>query len=155
MSEFKIGDLVLNFNMFIDGGVFVDFFVLKGKNVVFYFYFKDDMLGCIIEVIDFSMLIVEFDVVNIVIIGVFKDIVVKYDKFKVKYEFKVMLGLDENGIVLEVYGVWVFKKFYGWEYMGIECVIFLINVDGQIVNIWCKVKVKGYVQVVFDVVYVF
>lgn len=153
MSELKTGDLAPNFNMPTDGGASVDLFALKGKNVVLYFYPKDDTPGCTTEAIDFSTLIAEFDAANTVIIGVSKDTVAKHDKFKAKHELKVVLGSDEDGTVLEAYGVWVLKKLYGREYMGIERATFLINADGQIANIWRKVKVKGHAQAVLDAVH--
>lgn len=153
MSELKTGDLAPNFNMPTDGGASVDLSALKGKNVVLYFYPKDDTPGCTTEAIDFSTLIAEFDAANTVIIGVSKDTVAKHDKFKAKHELKVMLGSDEDGSVLEAYGVWVLKKLYGREYMGIERATFLINADGQIANIWRKVKVKGHAQAVLDAVH--
>lgn len=153
MSELKTGDLAPNFNMPTDGGASVDLSALKGKNVVLYFYPKDDTPGCTTEAIDFSTLIAEFDAANTVIIGVSKDTVAKHDKFKAKHELKVMLGSDEDGGVLEAYGVWVLKKLYGREYMGIERATFLINADGQIANIWRKVKVKGHAQAVLDAVH--
>jgi len=153
MSELKTGDLAPNFNMPTDGGASVDLSALKGKNVVLYFYPKDDTPGCTTEAIDFSTLIAEFDAANTVIIGVSKDTVAKHDKFKAKHELKVMLGSDEDGTVLEAYGVWVLKKLYGREYMGIERATFLINAGGQIANIWRKVKVKGHAQAVLDAVH--
>ncbi|MEC9250578.1 MAG: thioredoxin-dependent thiol peroxidase [Pseudomonadota bacterium] len=152
MSELKTGDLAPNFNMPTDGGASVDLSALKGKNVVLYFYPKDDTPGCTTEAIDFSTLIAEFDAANTVIIGVSKDTVAKHDKFKAKHELKVVLGSDEDGAVLEAYGVWVLKKLYGREYMGIERATFLIDAAGQIAQVWRKVKVKGHAQAVLDAV---
>ena len=152
MSELKTGDLAPNFNMPTDGGASVELSALKGKNVVLYFYPKDDTPGCTTEAIDFSTLIADFDAANTVIIGVSKDTVAKHDKFKAKHELKVTLGSDEDGNVLEAYGVWVLKKLYGREYMGIERATFLIDGDGKLAQIWRKVKVKGHAQAVLDAV---
>ena len=153
MSELKTGDLAPNFNMPTDGGASVELSALKGKNVVLYFYPKDDTPGCTTEAIDFSTLIADFDAANTVIIGVSKDTVAKHDKFKAKHELKVTLGSDEDGNVLEAYGVWVLKKLYGREYMGIERATFLIDGDGKLAQIWRKVKVKGHAQAVLDAVH--
>ncbi|WP_412545942.1 thioredoxin-dependent thiol peroxidase [Maricaulis sp. MIT060901] len=153
MSELKTGDLAPNFNMPTDGGASVELSTLKGKNVVLYFYPKDDTPGCTTEAIDFSTLIADFDAANTVIIGVSKDTVAKHDKFKAKHELKVTLGSDEDGEVLEAYGVWVLKKLYGREYMGIERATFLIDADGKLAQIWRKVKVKGHAQAVLDAVH--
>ncbi|MBO6798262.1 thioredoxin-dependent thiol peroxidase [Maricaulis sp.] len=152
MSELKTGDLAPNFNMPTDGGASVELSTLKGKNVVLYFYPKDDTPGCTTEAIDFSTLIADFDAANTVIIGVSKDTVAKHDKFKAKHELKVTLGSDEDGEVLEAYGVWVLKKLYGREYMGIERATFLIDANGKVAQIWRKVKVKGHAEAVLDAV---
>jgi len=152
MSELKTGDLAPNFNMPTDGGASVELSTLKGKNVVLYFYPKDDTPGCTTEAIDFSTLIADFDAANTVIIGVSKDTVAKHYKFKAKHELKVTLGSDEDGEVLEAYGVWVLKKLYGREYMGIERATFLIDANGKVAQIWRKVKVKGHAEAVLDAV---
>lgn len=110
------------------------------------------MFGCIKEVIGFIEKVKEFKKVNIMIIGVFKDIVVKYDKFKVKYDLGVILVFDEIIEIVEKYGVWVEKNMYGRKFMGIERLIFFIDEKGVIRVIWCKVKVLGYVDVVLEVV---
>lgn len=66
-----------------------------GKKVVLYFYLKDDIFVCIMEVIDFSVLKVEFEKVGVVVVGVLLDLVKKYGKFVVKYNFIVVFGFDE------------------------------------------------------------
>ena len=50
-----------------------------------------------------------------------------------------------DGAVVEAYGVWVQKKLYGREYMGIERATFLIGPDGKIARVWRRVKVAGHV----------
>ena len=62
------------------------------------------------------------------------------------------LGSDPDGIVLEAYGVWVEKKLYGRQYMGIERSTFLIDEKGKIADIWRKVRVAGHVDKVLDAV---
>jgi peroxiredoxin Q/BCP len=52
----------------------------------------------------------------------------------------------------EAYGVWVLKKNYGREYMGIERATFLIDAKGKIANIWHKVRVKGHAAEVLEAV---
>ena len=76
--------------------------------------------------------------------GKSKDSVKKHDRFKAKHDLTIRLASDEDGIVCEAYGVWVLKKLYGREYMGIERSTFLIDREGRIARIWRKVKVKGH-----------
>ncbi len=150
MTELAIGDTAPVFNMPTDGGDAVTLDSLKGKSVVLYFYPKDDTPGCTTEAIDFTAAKADFDAANTVIIGVSKDSVAKHDKFKAKHALGVILGSDEEAGVCEAYGVWVLKKMYGREYMGIERATFLIDGEGKIARIWRKVKVKGHVAEVLD-----
>lgn len=122
----------------------------KGKNVVVYFYPKDDTPGCTIEAKDFRDNIKAFDATNTVIVGVSKDSVKSHDKFKEKYCLPFPLASDESGAMCEDFGVWVEKSMYGKSYMGIERATFLIDKGGIIRRIWRKVKVDGHVQEVLD-----
>lgn len=152
MSELKTGDLAPDFKMPTDGGGTVELSALNGKTVVLYFYPKDDTPGCTTEAIDFSTAKADFDAAEAVVIGVSKDTVAKHDKFKAKHDLSVVLGSDEDSGVCEAYGVWVLKKMYGREYMGIERATFLIGPDGTLREIWRKVKVKGHVEAVLEAV---
>ena len=117
---------------------------LKGKAVVLYFYPKADTPGCTTESQDFSALIGEFAAANTVVIGVSRDPVKKLARFAEKRELKVVLASDEPEDVTLGYGVWVEKKLYGREYMGIERATFLIDSDGVVRQVWRKVSVKGH-----------
>ncbi|MEL7487508.1 MAG: peroxiredoxin [Pseudomonadota bacterium] len=119
---------------------------LKGKTIVLFFYPKDDTSGCTKEAIGFSEALDDFEAAGAVVIGVSKDSVAKHDKFKAKHDLTVVLGSDEEGKVLEKYGVWVEKSMYGKKYMGIERSTFLIDGAGKIRRIWRKVRVPGHVD---------
>ncbi|WP_372869987.1 peroxiredoxin, partial [Planomicrobium okeanokoites] len=62
------------------------------------------------------------------------------------------LLVDEDHKVSEAYGVWVEKKMYGKEFMGIERSTFLIDPTGTVVKEWRKVKVKDHIQEVLETV---
>jgi len=124
----------------------------KGQKVVLYFYPKDSTPGCTTEAKDFTALIGEFKAAGAVVIGMSKDSVTKHNNFIAKQELKVELVSDEDGAVIEDYGVWVEKKLYGRVYMGIERATFLIDGDSVIRQIWHKVKVKGHAEAVLDAV---
>ncbi len=81
-----------------------------------------------------------------------KDSVRRHDNFIAKSELKVRLLSDEDGKTIEDYGVWVQKKLYGREYMGIERATFLIDGEGAIRHVWHKVKVKGHAEAVLEAV---
>ncbi|EGF94430.1 Putative peroxiredoxin bcp [Brevundimonas diminuta] len=140
------------FNLATDGGGRVSLDGLKGKNVVLYFYPKADTPGCTTEGQDFSALIDRFSAADAVVIGVSRDTVKKLDRFKAKHDLKVVLGSDEDGAVTEAWGVWVQKKLYGREYMGIERATFLIDSQGAVRRAWRNVKVKGHAEEVLAAV---
>lgn len=144
------GDKAPSFAMDTNDGEHVTLDSLKGKNVVLYFYPKDDTPGCTIEAKDFRDLYEEFEKANTVIIGVSKDSVKSHEKFKDKYCLPFPLGADEDGKVCEAYGVWVEKSMYGKKYMGIQRATFLIDDKGIIQQIWPKVSVKGHAKEVLD-----
>lgn len=140
------------FDLATDGGGRVSLDGLSGKNVVLYFYPKADTPGCTTEGQDFSALIDRFAAANAVVIGVSRDTVKKLDRFKAKHDLKVVLGSDEDGVVTEAWGVWVLKKLYGREYMGIERATFLIDGQGVVRRAWRNVKVKGHAEEVLAAV---
>lgn len=125
---------------------------LNGKNVVLYFYPRDDTPGCTTEAKDFTALKPEFDALDTMIIGVSADTVAKHEKFINKHDLKVTLVSDESTDMINDYGVWVEKNMYGRKYMGIERATFLIDKSGNIAKIWRKVKVKNHAQAVLDTV---
>ena len=143
-KELEIGDKAPNFDMPTDGAGSASLAKLKGKNVVLYFYPKDDTPGCTIEAKQFGDLQKDFAKANTVVIGVSKDSVKKHDKFKEKYCLPFVLASDEETNVCEAYGTWVEKSMYGKTYMGISRDTFLIDGAGKLAQIWRKVKPEGH-----------
>lgn len=144
------GDKAPDFTLPFDAGETLGLSDFKGKNVVLYFYPKDSTPGCTTEAKDFTALMDEFAAANTAIVGMSKDSVRRHDNFIAKQELKVRLASDEEGKTIEDYGVWVQKKLYGREYMGIERATFLIDSNGIVREIWRKVKVKGHAQAVLE-----
>ncbi|MFC7379343.1 thioredoxin-dependent thiol peroxidase [Brevundimonas sp. GCM10030266] len=145
MTEITEGTKAPAFDMATADGGRVTLAGLKGKAVVIYFYPKADTPGCTTEGQDFSALIGEFEAANTVVIGVSRDPVKKLARFADKRDLKVVLASDEPEDVTLGYGVWVEKKLYGREYMGIERATFLIDAEGVVRRVWRKVSVKGHV----------
>ena len=152
MANLEIGSDAPNFTLPASGGADVSLSALSGKYVVLYFYPKDDTPGCTKEAIGFTEAKSDFDALGAVIVGVSKDTVAKHDKFIAKHELDVVLGSDEDGAMIENYGVWVEKNMYGRKYMGIERATYLIGPDGKILEIWRKVRVKDHVAKVLEAV---
>lgn len=124
----------------------------QGRHIVLYFYPKDATPGCTTEGQDFTDNHQAFSDANTVIYGVSKDDLTKHEKFKAKQNFPFELIADVDGTLCELFHVWQLKKFMGREYMGIVRSTFLIDVNGNILKHWDKVKVKGHVKEVLAVV---
>ena len=144
MTEITEGSKAPAFDMATADGGRVTLDGLEGRKVVLYFYPKADTPCCTTEGQDFSALIEDFEQAGATVIGVSRDPVKKLDRFKAKYDLKVVLASDEPEDVTEAWGVWVEKKLYGREYMGIERATFLIDGDGVVRRVWRKVSVKGH-----------
>jgi len=148
----SIGDKAPAFNLPTDGDGTLKLASLKGKNVVLYFYPLVSTPGGTTEAQDFRDRIKDFDKADTVIVGASKDSVKRHDNFKAKQSLPFTLVSDEEGTLCGAYGVWILKKLYGREYMGIERATFLIDAKGVIRQIWHKVKVKGHADAVLDAV---
>ena len=140
MTDIAEGTRAPAFDMPADGGGRA---TLSGPTVV-YFYPKADTPGCTNEAKDFSEHADAFAAAGVTVIGVSKDPVKKLDRFKAKYDLKVVLASDEEAGVTEAWGVWVEKSMYGKTYMGIERATFLIDGAGVVRRVWRKVSVKGH-----------
>ncbi len=144
------GDRAPEFAMATDGGGAISLSDLRGEPLVLYFYPRDDTPGCTREACNFRDAMPDFGAVNARIVGVSRDPVGKHDRFKAKFDLPFTLASDADGSVCEAYGVWVRKKLYGREYMGIERATFLIDAGGTVTKIWRKVKVPGHAEAVLE-----
>lgn len=146
----KVGDKAPAFTMDSDGGGKVALSDFKGKKLVLYFYPKDDTPGCTKEACGFRDSYAALKKQGVAVLGVSKDSAASHDKFKAKYKLPFALGSDTEIEVAKAYGVWVKKKNYGREYMGMERSTFLIDGKGVIRGIWRGVKVAGHVEAVME-----
>lgn len=150
MSELVPGAEAPAFTLPRDGGSTVSLADYRGRNVVLYFYPKDNTSGCTVEAIDFTALLPEFEKADTVVIGLSPDSAASHDRFCRKHDLGVILASDEDKQVLSAYGVWTEKSMYGRKYMGVERTTMLVGRDGRIAEIWPKVKVKGHAEAVLD-----
>ena len=142
----KEGDKAPDFSAPTNGGGTISLGELKGKNVILYFYPKDDTPGCTKEACAFRDDFAAFKKKGAVILGVSADSVKAHDKFVKKFELPFPLLADEDKKIVEAYGVWGQKSFMGRKYMGIHRVTFLIGPDGNIRKIWPKVKPEEHAE---------
>jgi peroxiredoxin Q/BCP len=145
-SSLTIGSPAPAFDLDTDGGESASLKALKGRNIVLYFYPKDDTSGCTQEALDFEKLRPEFGAANTEIIGVSPDSVESHAKFRAKHGFGLTLAADPEHGVLEAYGVWGEKSMYGRKYMGVLRTTVLIDGAGRVARVWDNVKVAGHAE---------
>ena len=138
--KLKEGDVAPKFTVATSGGGNVSLADFKGKNVILYFYPRDDTPGCTKEACAFREQFSEFKNRGAVILGVSTDPVKSHDKFAEKFKLPFTLLADEDKKIVEAYGVWGEKSFMGRKYLGTHRVTFLIGRDGRIKKIWPQVK---------------
>ncbi|MFT6077337.1 MAG: peroxiredoxin Q/BCP [Myxococcota bacterium] len=146
----QIGKIAPSFSAICDDGSNIDLSELRGKNVVLYFYPKDDTPGCTIEAQDFTKNIEKFVALNTVILGVSRDSVKRHYNFIQKYNLAFNLISDEDSEVCSVYGVLKEKSTFGKKYIGIDRSTFIIDKKGDVVAVWNSVKVNGHVDEVLS-----
>lgn len=141
-----------NFSLPASNGNTVSLEDFKGKNVIVYFYPKDNTPGCTTEACSFRDSFEEFQSSETIILGISKDSIKKHNGFIEKHNLPFLLLSDEDGKVCEDYGVWQLKKMMGKEYMGIVRSTFLIDKEGKLVKEWRAVKVNGHIEEVLEFV---
>jgi len=147
----KAGDPAPEFFAAANGGGKISLADLRGKNVVLYFYPRDDTPGCTKEACAFRDRFTEFKKAGAVVLGVSTDPVKSHDKFAAKFKLPFTLLADEDKKIVVAYGVWGGKTFMGRKYQGTHRVTFLIGPDGRIKKIWPKVKPDEHVEEVLAV----
>lgn len=118
------------------------------KNVVLYFYPKDNTPGCTTQACAFQAALPKLKKLDAIVIGISPDSLASHQKFREKFGLKFILVADEGHKIADQYGVWVEKKNYGKTYMGIQRSTLIINKDGVVTHVWPKVSVAGHDEAV-------
>ena len=125
---------------------------LRGRNVVIFFYPKDNTPGCTLEGQDFRDLNAKFRRQKTVIFGVSRDSIASHDKFRDKQKFPFDLISDPDEALCKQFDVIHEKTLYGRKFMGVVRSTFLIDASGKLRREWRKVKVKGHAAEVLQAV---
>ena len=120
------------------------------KNVVLYFYPKDDTPGCTIEANQFTALVNDFTAADTIIFGVSKDPCDSHQAFIKKFDLQIDLLADTDGKLCEDYGVWQEKEKNGEKKMGIVRSTFIIDKSGTLVDAEYGVTADGHAQAVLE-----
>lgn len=144
--EPKVGDMAPDFRMPSTRGKDVTLREHRGKDVVLYFYPKDDTPGCTAEACSFRDHESEITKAHAVVLGVSTDPIESHEKFRDKHNLNFPLLSDQTADVAKMYGVWREKNFYGKKSWGVARTTFWIGPDGRIKKIYKKVDTKQHAE---------
>ena len=116
----------------------------RGKNVVVFFYPKDDTPGCTLEGQEFRDLYADFGKANTTVVGVSRDTLKSHEGFKAKFEFPFELLADTEEKACELFGVMKLKNMYGKQVRGVERSTFVFDAEGKLVKSWRGLKAPGH-----------
>lgn len=146
MTELQIGEKAPEFKGFDESGNLLTLDSFKGKNLILYFYPKDNTPGCTDEACDlrdnYNMWIDK----GYAVVGISPDSSESHQKFITKYSLPFPLIADTEKQIIKAYGAWGLKKMYGKEYEGLIRTTFIIDKEGVITQIFNKVKTKEHTQ---------
>jgi thioredoxin-dependent peroxiredoxin len=147
------GDRAPDFSLEADDGTVVTRDSLAGKNVVLFFYPKDNTSGWTQEASDFRDAFPRFGEIDAVVIGVSPDSLESHRKFKKKLQLPYLLLSDPDHVLANAFGIWKEKSMYGKKYMGLERTTVIIDRMGRVARIFPKVKIPGHVEEVEEAVH--
>jgi peroxiredoxin Q/BCP len=143
-SDIALGQMAPDFTLPRDGGALVTLSSLRPKPVVLFAYGADGTPSCTNQVMDFNALLPEFAALGVAVLGLSKDSVAKHDKFIAKMGIKMPLLSAKDTQMMESWGAFGEKLFFGKLVQGVLRSTFLIDGAGKIAHIWKVGKVKGH-----------
>ncbi len=144
--QIQIGQPVPDFELPATNGGTIRLSDYRGRKVVLYFYPNDLTPACTQQSCDFRDASEAMGDSNAVILGISANDLKSHYKFIEKYQLPFPLLADLDHQVCEWFGVWQEKKLYGRTYMGIVRSTFLIDENGNLLQEWRNIKVKGHVD---------
>jgi len=110
-----------------------------GKDVVLYFYPKDDTPGCTKEACGFRDAFRELQRLGVAVLGVSADSAASHQKFRAKYKLPFPLLSDPDRKVMTKYGAYGEKMMYGKKTLGVIRSTVWIGPDGKVKKHWARV----------------
>lgn len=148
-----VGNVAPTFSVPDSDMTVVELAELRGsKNVVLYFYPKDDTPGCTVEAIEFTNIADDFAEADTVVMGVSRDDCVSHAAFRDKHGLTVRLLADTEGELCNKYGVWQEKEKDGVKKWGIVRATFVIDKTGVIRHAQYGVNARGHAAEVLKIV---
>ncbi len=146
MAKLNVGDQAPDFKGVDQDGNDLTLNSFNGKNLIIYFYPKDDTPGCTAEACDLRDNYDMWLAKGYAVVGISPDSTDSHKKFITKYSLPFPLIADPEKEIIKSYGAWGLKKMYGREYEGLLRMTFVVNDKGVITQIFEKVKTKEHTQ---------
>ncbi|HTW99548.1 MAG TPA: peroxiredoxin, partial [Acidimicrobiales bacterium] len=153
MAKLAAGDPAPDFALLDQDGHEVSLAGFAGRQVVVYFYPRDDTPGCTKEACQFNDLLGEFAAGGVEVLGISADGGESHRRFRQKYGLHIRLLSDPDHSVMESYGAWGEKTLYGKKSLGVIRSTFLVEVPksaeagraaARVVNAWYNVRADGH-----------
>jgi thioredoxin-dependent peroxiredoxin len=144
--------LVSDFSLPATGGGSFSLACAAGKNLVIFFYPKDNTPGCTTEAQQFRDLYPQFLQANCIVVGISRDSLKSHENFKAKFALPFELLSDSDETVCELFGVIKQKNMYGKQVRGIERSTFFFDSNGALRREWRGLKADGHAAEVLDFV---
>ena len=138
------GQTAPDFTLPRDGGSTVTLSALRPAPVVIFTYGGDGTPTCTNEVMEFNALAADFEALGVTVLGLSKDTVAKHDKFRAKMAITLPLLSDHGGQMMENWGAFGEKLFFGKQVQGVLRQTFLIDSTGTLEKIWKVDRVKDH-----------
>lgn len=145
-TKLKKGDIAPFFEGKNEKGELIKLSDFKNKNLLLFFYPKDNTPACTAEACSLRDHFTELKKAKVAVIGISADTEKSHAKFSLKNELPYSLIADTDREIIKNYDVWGQKMLYGRVYEGLVRTSFLINGEGIITDIIRTVDTKGHAQ---------
>ena len=148
MTENNITD----FSLPATGGQTFTLTANQGRNLVLFFYPKDNTPGCTTEAQQFRDLYAQFVQADCAVFGISRDSLKSHENFKAKFTLPFELLSDAEETACNLFDVIKQKNMYGKQVRGIERSTFVFDRAGALRHEWRKLKADGHALAVLDFV---
>lgn len=111
----------------------------RGKDVIVYFYPRDDTPGCTKEACGFRDFWKDIKAMGVVVLGISPDKAEKHQSFIKKYKLPFSLLCDPDKKVMTKYGAFGEKMMYGKKTVGVIRSTVWVGPNGKVKKHWAKV----------------
>lgn len=145
-SPITSNEIVPDFSVPMTGNQLFTLSSYRGKNLILFFYPKDNTPGCTTESMAFRDLHPQFQQYNCEIFGISRDSILSHEGFKSKLALPFELISDPDETACTLFNVMKIKNMYGKKVRGIARCTFVVDSSGRLVKEWRDIKIAGHVD---------